>query len=138
MIIRSYKETREFKKYRGDKEVNYTRDRSMYDIKCDACGALFSRCMDVNRTINGKKHLCNDCRLNNKTGELRKQHRKEKEDRSLIGTRRMMGKHDKYPVVYAGIDSWHGGEWIREHICYGRASRTSNFNWLCSTSYRWR
>lgn len=125
MILRTYKIKTKYTKIgklrkdgtRGD-NVEYSRLKTVHDIKCDSCENEFTESRDSCRIINGKKQMCPECRTSNNIGVIFRQHRKNKEDKSKIGQRRMH-QNTKYPEIYVGIDSWHTkvqGHWCREHI----------------------
>lgn len=119
MILDSFKIKTEFT--RNNKNgivINYSRYKTVYNIKCDICEFVFSESIDKWRTEEGKKHLCLECRKKNLTGLLRRQHDREKENPEKIGTVRLH-KSGRYFEIYAGIDTWHTthqSSWTRRHI----------------------
>ena len=117
MLIKEYNIRTEYKRIRDNKEISYSRHKTMYDMKCDACGIDFSEHRDKCYMKKNRMHLCELCRISNMS-PIRRKYNKDKEDLSRIGETRLH-KGSKYSETYVGIDSWHTkmqGHWCRTHV----------------------
>lgn len=118
MILKTYKIKTNYTRIRNNKECSYSRYKTVHDIQCATCSTIFTKQLDKARRGHNIRHMCDMCISTNQIGTIFSLHRKEKEDKSKIGERRLH-KNTKYPEIYVGIDSWHTkvqGHWCREHI----------------------